>query len=111
MTDPSQRASSSDSQDTRTKSKFIDVNAADDTGEISRPIPRPPFVSSTEEINKSSLRKIINAIGVAETSGMAGDTDGVGPTVRLRSEFTLVADTLPIAIAHKRRRTRFYFFR
>ncbi len=111
MTDSSHRVSYQDSHDPRSKSKFIDMNAADDTGEISRPIPRPPFVSSTEEITKSSLRKIINAIGVAETSGMAGNTDGVGATVRLRSEFTLVADTLPVAIARKKRRTRFNFFR
>ncbi|MEY3397043.1 MAG: hypothetical protein RJA79_972 [Actinomycetota bacterium] len=91
----------------KAKSKFIDVNPVEVTGEI----PRPPFVTSTEEINKSSLRNIINAVDFPGSSGSGEDTDGAGATVRLRSDYTLVEDSVIATVRTQKRRSKFRFFR
>ena len=70
----------------KSRSKFIDVNPVEVTGEIAR----PPFISSTEEVNKSSLRNIINAVDFPGSTGTGETTDGANATVRLRSDYTLI---------------------
>lgn len=91
----------------KAKSKFIDVNPVEVTGEI----PRPPFVASTEEINKSSLRSIINAVDFPGSTGTGEATDGAGATVRLRSDYTLVEDSVIATVRPQKRRSKFRFFR
>jgi hypothetical protein len=68
----------------KSRSKFSDVNPVEITGEIAR----PPFISSTEEVNKSSLRNIINAVDFPGSTGTGETTDGANATVRLRSDYT-----------------------
>lgn len=89
------------------KSKFIDVNPVENTGEI----PRPPFIPMDEEVNKSSLRNIINAVNFPGMTSSGDSTDGAGASVRLRSEYTLVEDTLPVLAEHQKRRSKFRLFR
>ncbi|MEN9648085.1 MAG: hypothetical protein RLZ17_121 [Actinomycetota bacterium] len=91
----------------KSRSKFIDVNPVEITGEIAR----PPFISSTEEVNKSSLRNIINAVDFPGSTGTGEATDGANATVRLRSDYTLVEDSVIATIPEKKRRSKSRFFR
>jgi|APGre2960657423_1045063.scaffolds.fasta_scaffold72775_2 hypothetical protein len=117
----------------KTRSKFIDVNPVEVTGEIPRPanadpvsgqisqptnadvvsgkIPRPLFVTSTADVNKSSLRSIINAVDFPGATGIGDTTDGAGATVRLRSEYTLIQDAVSAPMSREKRRSKFRFFR
>ena len=102
--------SSDDSKDigsSKSRSKFIDVNPVEVTGEIAR----PPFISSTEEVNKSSLRNIINAVDFPGSTGTGETTDGANATVRLRSDYTLIEDSVVATIPENKRRSKSRFFR
>jgi len=91
----------------KSRSKFIDVNPIEVTGEIAR----PPFIASTEEVNKSSLRNIINAVDFPGSSGTGETSDGASATIRLRSDYTLVEDSVIATIPEKKRRSKSRFFR
>jgi hypothetical protein len=91
----------------KSRSKFIDVNPIEVTGEIAR----PPFIASTEEVNKSSLRNIINAVDFPGSTGTGETTDGANATVRLRSDYTLIEDSVIATIPEKKRRSKSRFFR
>ena len=91
----------------KSRSKFIDVNPIEVTGEIAR----PPFIASTEEVNKSSLRNIINAVDFPGSSGTGETTDGASATIRLRSDYTLVEDSVIATIPENKRRSKSRFFR
>jgi len=107
MTGFNQNDDSKNIDSSKSRSKFIDVNPVEVTGEI----PRPPFISSTEEVNKSSLRSIINAVDFPGSTGVGDNTDGAGSSVRLRSEYTLVEDSVIATIPEKKRRSKSKFFR
>ena len=107
MTGFNQNDDSKNVDSSKSRSKFIDVNPVEATGEI----PRPPFISSTEEINKSSLRSIINAVDFPGSTGIGDTTDGAGVSVRLRSEYTLVEDVSVRAVTNEKRRSKFRLFR
>lgn len=133
MTGFNQNDDSKNIDSSKSRSKFIDVNPVDVTGEIPRPanadpvsgqipqptnadvvtgqIPRPQFVKSTEEINKSSLRNIINAVDFPGSTGIGDTTDGAGASVRLRSEYTLVEDAVIGTVPREKRRSKFRLFR
>ncbi len=133
MTGFNQNDDSKNIDSSKSRSKFIDVNPVEVTGEIPRPanadpvsgqipqptnadvvtgqIPRPQFVTSTEEINKSSLRSIIHAVDFPGSTGIGDTTDGAGSSVRLRSEYTLVEDSVIATIPEKKRRSKSKFFR
>ncbi len=91
----------------KSRSKFIDVNPIEITGEIAR----PPFIASTEEVNKSSLRNIINAVDFPGSSGTGETSDGASATIRLRSDYTLVEDSVIATIPENKRRSKSRFFR
>ncbi len=91
----------------KSRSKFIDVNPIEVTGEIAR----PPFIASTEEVNKSSLRNIINAVDFPGSTGTGETTDGASATIRLRSDYTLVEDSVIATIPENKRRSKSRFFR
>ncbi len=91
----------------KSRSKFIDVNPIEVTGEIAR----PPFIASTEEVNKSSLRNIINAVDFPGSSGTGETSDGASATIRLRSDYTLVEDSVIATIPENKRRSKSRFFR
>ena len=91
----------------KSRSKFIDVNPIEVTGEIAR----PPFIASTEEVNKSSLRNIINAVDFPGSSGTGETSDGASATIRLRSDYTLVEDSVIATIPENKRRSKSKFFR
>ena len=107
MTGFNQNDNLNDGENSKSRSKFIDVNPVEVTGEIAR----PPFIASTEEVNKSSLRNIINAIDFPGSSGTGETTDGASATVRLRSDYTLVEDSVIATIPEKKRRSKSKFFR
>jgi hypothetical protein len=91
----------------KSRSKFIDVNPIEITGEIAR----PPFIASTEEVNKSSLRNIINAVDFPGSSGTGETSDSASATIRLRSDYTLVEDSVIATIPENKRRSKSRFFR
>ncbi len=107
MTGFNQNDNLNDGENSKSRSKFIDVNPVEVTGEIAR----PPFIASTEEVNKSSLRNIINAVDFPGSSGTGETTDGASATVRLRSDYTLVEDSVIATIPEKKRRSKSKFFR
>ena len=102
-----QNDDSKDIDSSKSRSKFIDVNPVEITGEIAR----PPFISSTEEANKSSLRNIINAVDFPGSTGTGEATDGANATVLLRSDYTLIEDSVIATIPEKKRRSKSKFFR